>query len=117
MPSFSYIAMFSGVYLNVFPIGLSSLETGMKVSSPNCYYFKKPYILSQTISHNCAYFKKICLTLLTASWSIKVFLVPWYRPVYTPCFEEVYLDLRNQSACLCVTTFAAFFDLLMSLGQ
>ena len=24
---------------------------------------------------------------------------------YTPCFEEVYLDIRNQSGCLCVMSF------------
>ena len=28
-----------------------------------------------------------------------------YTMVYTPCFEEVYLHIRNQSSCLCPTSF------------
>ena len=28
-----------------------------------------------------------------------------YTMVYTPCFEEVYLDIRNRSGCLCVMSF------------
>ena len=62
------------------PIGLNSLETKMKVSIPNRYDFKKPSILAQTIRslHNGAYFKSVFLTILTAVWTIKVFLMPWY---------------------------------------
>ena len=75
-----YIAILQGVYLNMSPKGLNSLEKRMKVSSPNCYNFKKPSVLAQTIrsSHNSSYFKKVFLTILTAVWSIKVFLIPWY---------------------------------------
>ena len=62
------------------PIGLSSLQTGMKASSPNCYNFKKPSVLVHTIRslHNSAYSKNVFLTILTAVSSIKVFLIPWY---------------------------------------
>ena len=61
------------------------LETRMKVSSPNYYNFKKPSILAQTIrsSYNSAHFKNVFLKTLTAVWSIKVFLMPWYTyPVF-----------------------------------
>ena len=62
------------------PIGLNSLETRMKVSSPNCYDFKKPSILAQRIRslHKSSYFRNVFLTILTAVWSIKVFLIPWH---------------------------------------
>ena len=62
------------------PIGLHSLETRIKDSSPNCYNFKKPSILVQTIrsSHNSAYFKNIFLTILIAVGNVQVFLIPWY---------------------------------------
>ena len=61
------------------------LETRMTVSSPNYYNFKKPSILAQTIrsSYNSAHFKNVFLKTLTAVWSIKVFLMPWYTyPVF-----------------------------------
>ena len=52
----------------------------MKVSNPDCYNFKKPSVLAQTIgsSHNSAYFKNVFLTILTAVWRINVFLIPQY---------------------------------------
>ena len=87
------------------PKGLSSLDTRMKVSSPNCYNFKKPLILAQTIrsSHNSVYFKNLFLMILTDScFDYKSVS---YNMVYKPCFEEVYLDIRNQSGCLRVTSF------------
>ena len=71
--------------MNMSPIGLNFLETRMKVSSPNCYDFKKPSILAQTIRslhseifQKRSYFKNVFLTILTAVWSIKVFLIPWH---------------------------------------
>ena len=87
------------------PKGLNSLETRMKVSSPNYYTFKKPSILAQTIrgSYNSAYFKNVFLKILTAVW-LEYESVS-YAMVYTPCFQEVYLDIRNQSGCLCVMCF------------
>ena len=66
------------------PKGLNAPETRMKVSSPNCYHFKKPSVLAQTIgfSRNSACFKNIFSTILTAVLRIKVFLIPWYtKPV------------------------------------
>ena len=36
-----YIVIFYGIYLNMAPISLSSLEIRMKVLSPNYYDFKK----------------------------------------------------------------------------
>ena len=61
-------------------IGLNSLEKRMKVSGPNCYSFTKRTVLAQTVrfTYNSAYFKNVFLTMLTAVWSIKVFLIPWY---------------------------------------
>ena len=61
-------------------IGHNSLETRMKVLGPNGYSFKKRTVLAQTIrsTHNSAYFKNVFLTMLTAVWSINVFLIPWY---------------------------------------
>ena len=39
--------------------------------------------------------------------------------VYKPCFEEVYLDIRNQSGCLCVMSFlkAVLYCTLKNLQQ
>ena len=68
------------------------------------HIFKKLSVLAQTISflHNCAYYViNIFSTILTAVWHIKVLLIPWY----THCFEEVYLDIRNQSGCFCERSF------------
>ena len=61
-------------------IGLNSLETRMKVLGSNCYSFTKRTVLAQTVRfiHNSPYFKNVFLTMLTAVWSIKVFLIPWY---------------------------------------
>ena len=85
-------------------IGLNSLETRMKVLGPNCYSSKKHTVLAQTIrsTHNSAYFKNVFLTMLTAVWGYKSVS---YTMVYTPCFEEAYLDIRNQPGCLPVTSF------------
>ena len=73
-------------------IGLNSLETRMKVLGPNLYGFKKRTALAQTIrsTQNSAYFKNVdnadsCLEYQRVS----------YTMVYTPCFEEAYLDIRN----------------------
>ena len=82
------------------PIGLNSLQTRMKVFSPNCYAFKKPSVLAQTIgnSHNSAYFKRRFLNNFDSCLEYKSVS---YTMVYnTPCFEEVYLDIRDQSGCL-----------------
>ena len=83
------------------PISLNSLETRMKVSSLNYHDLKKPSILAQTTrsSHNSAYFKNVFLTFLTAVRFIKVL------KVYIPRFQEVHLDIRNQSGCICVMSF------------
>ena len=46
--------------------------------------FKKLSVLAQTISflYSCAYFKNVFVTIFTAVWNIKVFVIPWYtRPV------------------------------------
>ena len=45
-----YIVIFYGIYLNMVPISLSSLEIRMKVLSLNYYNFKKFSVLTQTIS-------------------------------------------------------------------
>ena len=75
-----YIVIFYGIYLNMAPISLSSLEIRIKVLSPNYYNFKKLSVLTQTISFlfNCTYLKNVFLTILTALWNTKVFLIPWY---------------------------------------
>ena len=89
-----YIVIFCSVYLNMAPIGLRSLETRMKVSSPNHYSFKKLSVLAQTIT-----FLRHFLTNLTAVWNIKVFLIAWYtHPVF-------YLNIRKQSGYFCETSF------------
>ena len=74
----------------------------MKVSSPNFYNFKKPSVLAQTIrsSHNSVYFKNVFLNNFDSCLEYESFS---YTMVYTPCFEEAYLNIRNQSSCLCVT--------------
>ena len=84
--------------------GLSSQETRMEVSSPNCYDFKKPSVLAPTIgsSHNSANFKNVFLNYFDSCLEYKSVS---YTMVYTPYFEEVYLDIRNQSGRLCVTSF------------
>ena len=78
------------------PTGLSSVERRMKVSSPNCYNFKKPSVLAQTIvsSHNSAHLENFFSTILTAVRSIKVFLIPWYTH---PVLKNCVFDIRNQS--------------------
>ena len=80
-------------------IGLKSLETKMKVSGPNCYDLKKPSVLGQNIrsSQNSAYFKKRFLNNFDSCLEYKIVS---YTLVYKPCFEEVYLDIRNQSGSL-----------------
>ena len=82
------------------PNGLNSLETRMKVSSPN-YNFKIHSVLAQTIgsSHNSAYLENVFLTISTEYKSVSCTMV------CTPCLEGVYLDIRNQLGCLCVTSF------------
>ena len=45
-----YILIFYGIYLNMPPISLSSLEIRMKVLSLNYYNFKKFSVLTQIIS-------------------------------------------------------------------
>ena len=62
------------------PIGLSSLETRMKILRPNCYNFKKLSVLAQTVGSLCnsASFKNAFLTILIAVWNVKMFLIPWY---------------------------------------
>ena len=66
--------------LNISQMDLNSLETRMKALSPDSYNFKKPSMLAQTIrsSNNSTYFKDVFFTTLTAAWSIKVLLIPWY---------------------------------------
>ena len=73
-----YVVIFYGIYLNMAPISLSSLEIRMKVLSPNYYNFKKLSVLTQNISFlfNCAYLKNVFLTNFTAVWNTKVFLIP-----------------------------------------
>ena len=58
-------------------IGLNSLETRMKVLGPNLCSFKKRTVLAENIrsTQNSAYFKNVFLTMLTAVWSINVFLI------------------------------------------
>ena len=62
------------------PISLSTLQIRMKVLRPNYCNFNKLSVLTQTISllFNCAYLKNVFLTILTAVWNTKVFLIPWY---------------------------------------
>ena len=68
------------------PISLSSLEIRMKVLSLNYHNFKKFSVLTQVISF-----------LENKSVS--------YTMVYTPCFEEIYSNIRNQSGCFCEMSF------------
>ena len=88
--------------MNMSPIGLNSLETRMKVSSPNYYNFKKPSILAQTIrsSYNSAHFEYVFLKTLTAVWSIKVFLMPWYT---YPVFKKYILTFWYNPNKLCLS--------------
>ena len=85
-------------------ISLSSLEIIMKVLSPNYYNFKKLSVLTQTISFlfNCAYLKKRFLNNFDSCLEYKSVS---YTMVYTPCFEEIYPNIRNQSGCLCDMSF------------
>ena len=95
-----YIVIFYGIYLNMAPISLSSLETRMKVLSPNYYDFKNLSVPTQTFSFlfHCMYLKSVFLTILKAVWNTKVKSVS-YTMVYTPCFEEIYCKIRSQSGC------------------
>ena len=56
-----YIVIFYGIYLNMAPISLSSLEIRMKVLSPNYYNFKTLSVLTQTISFlfKCSHLKNV----------------------------------------------------------
>ena len=74
------IVIFHGIYLNMSPIGLSSLGTRMKILSPDCYNFKKLSVQAQSIRSLCnsAHFKNAFLTILIAVWNINVFLIPLY---------------------------------------
>ena len=79
------IVSFHGIYLNMPPIRLSSLETRMKILSPDCYHFKKLSVLAQTFGSlwKSAYSKNAFLTSLIDVWNVKVFLIPWYTyPVW-----------------------------------
>ena len=99
-----YIVIFYGIFLNMAPISLSSLEIRMKVLSPNYYNFKKLSVLTQTISFlfNCAYLKKRFLNNFDSCLEYKSVS---YTMVYTPCFEEIYSNIRNQSGCFCEMSF------------
>ena len=86
-----YIVIFQGRYLNMSPMGLSSLETRMNILSPDCYNFKKLSVLAQTFGSLCSsgYFKIAFLTILIAVWNVKVFLIPWYiYPVLRVCTKS-----------------------------
>ena len=98
-----YVVIFYDIYLNISPTGLSSLEIRMKVlSPPDCYHFKKLSVLSQTIRslNNSVY-----LCFLNNFDSCLQYKSVSYTVVYTPCFEEVYLNIRNQSGCFCKASF------------
>ena len=62
------------------PVGLSSLETRMKISIPGCYNFKKLSVPDHTIRALCnsGYFKNALLTILIAVSNVQVFPIPWY---------------------------------------
>ena len=91
-----YIVTLHCTYLNMSPIGSNSLETRMIVLSQICYTFKKFSVLAQTIRslYNSAYLKNAFLTIFDSCFEYKNVS---YTMVYTPCFEEVYLNIRNQS--------------------
>ena len=91
-----YIVIFYGIYLNMAPISLSSLEIRMKVLSPNYYNFKKLSVLTQTISFlfNCAYLKKRFLNNLDSCFECKSVSCTM---VYTACFEEIYCNISEMS--------------------
>ena len=82
---------------------LSSLAMRIKISNPNCYYFKKLSVLVQSqfrlsILCKCAYFKNVFLTIETDVWNIEVFLIPWYtHPVLK---KKIFLH-KNQSSRFC----------------
>ena len=83
------------------PIRLSSLETGMKILSPDCYNLNNLLVLAQTFGSlsNSAYFKNALLTILYLDSRLERRSVS-YTMVYRPCFEKAYLNKRNQSGCL-----------------
>ena len=85
-------------------IGVSSRETRMKVSTSNCHHLDNLSVLAQTIRslHNIAYFKSVFLAIFDSCLQYNSVS---YTIVYTPCFEEVYLNIRNQSDCFCETSF------------
>ena len=95
-----YIVIFYGMYLNMAPVSLSSLEIRTKVLSSNYYNFKKLSVLTQTISFlfNCVYLKNVFLINFGSCLEYKSVS---YTTVYTPCFEEIYSSIRNQSGCFC----------------
>ena len=67
-----YIVIFYGIYLNMSPVGLSSLETRMKILSPDCYNLKKLLVLAHTVRSLCnnACCKSAFLTILIAVWNV-----------------------------------------------
>ena len=99
-----YIVIFYGIYWNMSPIRFSSLEIRMKVLSPDYYNFKKLSVLSQTIRslYNSVYFLKRFLNNFDSCLEYKSVS---YTMVYTAYFEEVYLNIRNQSRCFYETSF------------
>ena len=76
------------------PIGLSSLETRMEVLSQDCLKLLDPCTTAHILK---CFFHNFYGSLEYKS-------VP-YTMVYAPCFEEVYLNIRNQSGCFCETSF------------
>ena len=99
-----YTVMLYGIYLNMSPIGLNSLEARLKVLCPNCYDFQETF----STGPNYQFLVQLCIFL-------KCFLCNFdscleyknvsFTMVYTPCSEEVYLSIRNQSGCFCETSF------------
>ena len=79
------------------PIGLNSLETRMKVSRPNCFNFKTPSALAETILDplTTVHIKNMFLTILTAVWSIKVFLITWNT--YPVLKKYILIEETNQA--------------------
>ena len=85
------------------PVVLNSLETTMKVEaqivliSRNLQYWLKPLDPRTTMHISKRFLKNFdsCLEYKSVS----------YTMVYTPCFEEEYFGIKNQSSCLCVESF------------
>ena len=92
------MVLFYGIYLNMSPIGFSSLETRIKILSPEWYNFKKLSVLVQTFGYLCnsAYFKNASLKILMAVWNVKVFLIPWYT--YPVLRKYIFTKETNQAA-------------------